>query len=252
MKPATILETSGHRTWPPPAVPWAMAQVWHELLFAHWPVPAEMLRSRLPSGLTLDTYEGEAWLGVVPFRMSGVHPRGLPSVPWLSAFPELNVRTYVVAQDRPGVYFFSLDAANPVAVEIARRVFYLPYLTATMRCARTGDTVAYRSYRTDRRAAPAELIGAYRPIGPVSLSRPGTLEFWLTERYCLYTDHGGTLYRGDIHHAPWPLQPAEAEFTRNTMARSHGIELPSTAPLLHYSHLQEVVVWPIHSLPVVV
>jgi uncharacterized protein YqjF (DUF2071 family) len=249
LKSGAILEATAHRAWPVPTAPWVMAQVWHELLFAHWPIPAEALRSTLPPGLTLDTYDGQAWLGIVPFRMSHVHPRGVPSLPWISAFPELNVRTYVVAQDRPGVYFFSLDAANPVAVAVARRFFYLPYLNASMRCVRTGDTVAYTSRRTHRRAIPAEFIGTYRPTGPVFLSRPGSLEHWLTERYCLYTAHRGTLYRGDIHHAPWPLQPAEAELTRNTMARSHGIELPQVAPLLHYSHLQEVVVWPLHSVP---
>lgn len=249
VKSTAILDASAHRTWPPPTEPWAMAQAWHELLFAHWPIPAEMLRPRLPRGLSLDTYDGQAWLGVVPFRMSDVHPRGVPSIPWLSAFAELNVRTYVVAEDRPGVYFFSLDAANPVAVAIARSFFYLPYLNASMRCVLTGDTVAYTSRRTDRRAAPAELIGMYRPVGPVFFPHSGTLEHWLTERYCLYTEHRGTLYRGEIHHAPWPLQPAEAEFTRNTMARSHGIDLPRTAPLLHYSHLQEVVVWPLQPVP---
>lgn len=248
MKPSAILEASAHRTWPVPTGPWVMTQTWHELLFAHWPIPAETLRSMLPNGLTLDTYDGQAWLGIVPFRMSHVHPRGVPSLPWISAFPELNVRTYVVAEDRPGVYFFSLDAANPVAVEIARRFFYLPYLNAQMRCRRSGDTVAYSSRRTDHRAAVAELIGTYRPTGPVFLSRSGSLEYWLTERYCLYTTHRGTLYRGEIQHAPWPLQPAEAEFTSNTMAHSHGIELPHIAPLLHYSHLQEVVVWPLHSV----
>lgn len=249
MNPTAILEANAHRPWPVPAEPWAMAQTWHELLFAHWPIPAEALRSRLPAGLTLDTYDGQAWLGIVPFRMSHVHPRAVPSLPWISAFAELNVRTYVVADDRPGVYFFSLDAANPVAVAIARGFFYLPYLKATMRCMRTADTVAYTSHRTDHRAAPADLIGTYRPTGPVFLSRPDTLEHWLTERYCLYTEHRGTLYRGDIHHAPWLLQPAEAEFTRNTMALSHGIELPLVAPLLHYSHVREVVVWPLHSVP---
>lgn len=249
VKPAAILEATAHRTWPVPAEPWVMGQVWHELLFAHWPIPADRLRTRMPRGLTLDTYDGQAWLGIVPFRMSNVHPRGVPSVPWLSAFPELNVRTYVVAEDRPGVYFFSLDAANPVAVALARSFFHLPYLNARMRCVLTGDTVVYTSHRSDHRAAPAELIGTYRPVGPVFVPRPGTLEHWLTERYCLYTEHRGTLYRGDIHHVPWPLQPAEAEFTRNTLARSHGIDLPETAPLLHYSHLQEVVVWPLQTVP---
>src|SRR4051812_5845616 len=108
-----ILKHTGHRPWPLPSGPWVMKQVWEELLFAHWPVSPEIIRPFIPGGINLDTYNDQAWLGIVPFRMSGVRPRLLPAVPWLSAFPELNVRTYVTVDNKPGVLFLSLEAANP-------------------------------------------------------------------------------------------------------------------------------------------
>jgi uncharacterized protein YqjF (DUF2071 family) len=223
-----------------------MRQQWHELLFAHWPLPVETMAALVPPGLALDTYEGQAWVGVVPFRMAGVRPRITTAVPWLSAFPELNVRTYVSAQGKPGVFFFSLDAANPVAVWLARSLFYLPYFTARMRCLRDGDTITYSSIRTQRHAPAATLIASYRPTAPAYFATPGSLEHWLTERYCLYAvNRHGALFRGEIHHPQWALQPAEAELHLNTMARASGIILPETAPLLHYAGRQEVLVWPL-------
>jgi uncharacterized protein YqjF (DUF2071 family) len=130
------LEQVAHRPWPLPPGGWVMAQIWHDLLFAHWPVPQAVLRPRIPAQLAVDTFDGQGWLGVVPFRMSGVRLRGTPRVPWLSAFPELNVRTYVVADGKPGVWFFSLDAGNAIAVAIARAWFHLPYFRARMSMSR--------------------------------------------------------------------------------------------------------------------
>jgi hypothetical protein len=231
-----------HRPWPLPAKPWVMTQTWHDLLFAHWPVPAEMLRPHIPPDIQLDTYARQAWVGVVPFRMSGVRPRGVPPVPALSAFPELNVRTYVTDGEHPGVWFFSLDAGNPIAVTVARRWFHLPYFRAQM--LQLGED--YLSQRTHGGAPPADLLVRYRPTDEVFHSQPGTLEYWLTERYCLYTtDRRKRLLRGDIHHNPWPLQPAEAEFIRNTMTQPHDIVLPDTAPLLHFARRLDVLVWPL-------
>ena len=125
---------------------------WHDLLFMHWPVPQEALRPQIPPALQLDTFDGSAWLSVPPFRMSATRPRCLPSVPPLSNFPELNVRTYVTAEGKPGIWFFSLDAANPVAVRLARATFHLPYFDARMSCQVTGDEVRYGSVRTHRGA----------------------------------------------------------------------------------------------------
>ena len=243
---ADALAQAAHRPWPLPTGPWVMTQTWYDLLFAHWPVPVADLRRVVPPQLELDTYEGQAWLGVVPFGMSRVYPRFTFSVPWLSKFLELNVRTYVRVGDKPGVYFFSLDAANPVAVEIARRTYLLPYYNARMTKQADGDWLNYHSYRTHRGAAPAELQVRYRPVGEVYFSQPGTLESWLTERYCLYTlGRGNAVLRGEIHHAPWPLQRAEAKFTANTMAAPHGLTLPDTAPLLHFVRSILTVEWPI-------
>jgi uncharacterized protein YqjF (DUF2071 family) len=225
-----------------------MTQTWHELLFAHWPIVPAMLRPLIPALLPLDTFEHEAWVGIVPFRMSHVHPRGLPSVDGLSRFPELNVRTYVTVNGIPGVYFFSLDAGNPIAVALARILFHLPYYNARMQCRSVGEHIHYSSYRTHRGSAPAEFVATYRPVAPVVYSQQGSLEHWLTERYALYTVAGQRLYRGDIHHAQWPLQRAELEITRNTMALSHHVSLPDTAPLLHYAHQLEVLIWPLRRL----
>lgn len=243
---ANLLKQVAHRPWPLPAGPWVMTQVWYDLLFAHWPVPLDALRRVIPPQLELDTFAGQAWLGVVPFGMTRVFPRYTFPVPWLSHFLELNVRTYVRVGDKPGVYFFSLDAANPVAVEIARRWYQLPYFNARMTKTANGDGLDYHSYRTHRAAPPAELQARYRPTGEVYTSQPGTLESWLTERYCLYTvTRNGGVFRGEIHHGPWPLQPAEAEFTANSMAASHGLSLPDTAPLLHFVKRIETLEWPI-------
>lgn len=245
-RPAECLAATDHRPWPLPSGPWVMTQSWHDLLFAHWPVPpaalAPLLRT-LPGGLELDLWQGEAWIGVVPFRMSGVRPRWAPALPGLSAFPELNVRTYVRQRGAAGVYFFSLDAANAVAVAVARAWFALPYFRARMRCEARGEALDYRSRRTHRGAPPAELAARYGPSGPPRPAAAGTLEHWLTERYALFVPRGRGLWRGDIHHRPWPLQAAEAEFERDTMARAAGLTLPDRAPLLHFARRLDVCVW---------
>jgi uncharacterized protein YqjF (DUF2071 family) len=236
---------------PRPDGPWVMRQTWRDLLFAHWPVPVEMLRSLIPESLVIDTFDGEAWIGVVPFRMTAVRLRGTPYTPFADAFPELNVRTYVLPRGadgegtgKPGVWFFSLDAGSRLAVQMARWFFHLPYFNAKMQVIEEGDAVHYRSRRTHHGAPPATLVASYHPTGPVTLSRPGTLDHWLTERYCLYAaDRHGHIYRGDIHHAHWPLQAAAAEITTNTMAAAHGITLPDTPPLLCFARRLDMQCW---------
>ncbi|GAC1393079.1 MAG: DUF2071 domain-containing protein [Ktedonobacteraceae bacterium] len=225
-----------------------MSQLWLELLFAHWPIKPDSLRSLIPSMFDIDTFEHEAWVGIVPFHMRNVHPRGLPSVQGLSHFPELNVRTYVTINNKPGVYFFSLDAGNPLAVAIARSVFHLPYFNARMSSKRNGDSIYYTSHRTHHLAPSAEYVAHYRPVASVEYTQQKTLAHWLTERYSLYTTFRNHVYRGEIHHAQWPLQAAELEIEQNTMALSHGIHLPDTKPLLHYSQRQEVLIWPLHRI----
>jgi uncharacterized protein YqjF (DUF2071 family) len=238
------LADTTHRPWPVPRLPWVLNMKWHDLLFMHWPIKSEMLRPYMPTALTLDMFDGTAWIGVVPFQMRGVRPRLVPALPVLSAFPELNVRTYVTAEGKPGVWFFSLDAGNSAAVEMARDVFHLAYYNARMSCQLVGSHVRYSSVRTHRNSAPAAFQGQYRPTGAVYRSTPGTLEHWLTERYCLYAaNRQGQIWRGDIHHARWPLQPAEAEIERNTMTKQIGLTLPETKPILHFARYLDVVGW---------
>lgn len=239
-----ILNQIDHRQYPPPAGPWVLSMSWHDLLFMHWPVPAEKLRPLIPPALHLDTFDGSAWLGVVPFRMSGVRPRLLPAVSRLSNFPELNLRTYVSAAGKPGIWFFSLDAHNPVAVRLARATFKLPYYDARMRCQTSGGWVFYDSGRIHRNAPPARFRARYRPTGEAFDSRPGTLEHFLTERYCLYAaDARGAVRRGDIHHEMWPLQSAEVETRTLDMTAQIGVDPPDTGPLLHFARRLDVVAW---------
>jgi uncharacterized protein len=241
---AARFETAEHRLWPIAKAPWVMAQSWHDLLFAHWPVEVAELRRQIPRTLEIDTYEGQAWVGVVPFRMSGVRLRGTPALPWLSAFPELNVRTYVTAQGKPGVWFFSLDAANAIAVALARAWFHLPYYRAQMSCKEKDGWVEYASERRHSGAPGAELRAIYRATGPAFSPQPGTLDYFLTERYCLYTlDGRQRLIRGEIHHEPWSLQTAEAELPVNTMAAAAEVHLPESKPLLHFAQRQDMVAW---------
>ena len=219
-----------------------MRQTWRNLLFAHWPVSESAVRRAVPAELELDLFNGSAWLGIIPFFMTDISARGLPPLPGISETLELNVRTYVRHADRHGVYFFSLDAESLPAVIGARTFYHLPYFHAEM-AMEVGERELI-TYRSRRRIGGAALEVTYQPSGEPFLSIPGTLDHWLTERYCLFTlDSKGRIVLGDIHHAPWPLQPAHAEFTVNTMAAGTGIELPHEPPVLHYARELEVLVW---------
>jgi uncharacterized protein len=242
------LPPTAHRPWPIPSTPWVMRQKWHDLLFMHWRIEPEALRALIPPSLELDIFDGSAWLGIVPFRMTGVRLRATPSIPGLSAFPELNVRTYVTVGGKPGVWFLSLDAASAIAVSTARAWFHLPYFRARMSLEGRGDEIRYQSHRTHRDAPRADLRVTYEPTGKSSQAQPGKLEYFLTERYCLYAVNGAVISRGEIHHPTWPLQPARAEIALNTMAASHGIELPPAPPLLHFARFQDVWIWAPKSL----
>ncbi len=219
-----------------------MTQTWNDLLFAHWPVAVDDLRARVPAPCTLDLYDGRAWIGIVPFEMTNVAPRLAPALPGLSAFPEINVRTYVRVDDKPGVYFFSLDAASRLAVWLARKLFHLPYHQAAIEIGR-GDAGTV-DYRSRRREGDAAFHARYAPAGPPSKPEPGSLEYFLTERYCLYTVDGASrVARVDIHHPPWRLQPAAADVQVNTLARAAGFGLSTQPALLHYAKRQDVVNW---------
>lgn len=233
-----------HRPWPIPARSWVMAQSWVDLLFAHWSVPTEALLPVVPSSLPLDTHEGRAWIGITPFAVRNLRLRPTLPVPMLSSFPEINVRTYVICDGKPGIYFFSLDAGSAAAVAAARRFYRLPYFQARI-LRRHDDWLRFTSERTgpEPDAPPAGFSVSYRSLRPSAPPDPGTLEHWLTERYCLYTlDDRGRVLRGEIHHPPWPLAPAQAVIHINTMTAQLGLALEAE-PLVHYAARQEVVFW---------
>jgi uncharacterized protein YqjF (DUF2071 family) len=197
----------------------------------------------VPPGFELDLFDGEAWLGVVPFHMTNVAPRLVPALPWISAFPELNVRTYVSVEGKPGVYFFSLDAGSPAAVAAARTLLNLPYFTAKMDVRVEGDgDVRYVSRRASQPIA--QFTARYRGLGEPHAPSAGTLEYFLTERYCLYAiDHTRYAYRLEIHHPPWTLERGTGEIALNTMAAAADIHLPDIAPVFHFSKRQDAVCW---------
>ncbi|HEX6560123.1 MAG TPA: DUF2071 domain-containing protein [Longimicrobiales bacterium] len=227
-----------------PDAPWIMEQTWRDLLFAHWSYPADEVRTVLPKQLPLDTFDGKAWIGVVPFMLENLHARGLPALPAVSSFPELNVRTYVTIDGKPGVYFFSLDAASQLAVMGARTLFHLNYFHAEMDIAKTATGVAYSSKRTDARGRPASFNGHYQPIGEALEPQAGSLEYFLTERYCLYAvSPSGGVHRLEIHHRPWLLQAAEAELDAGEMLAAAGLAASRGVPLLHYSAIQPMIGW---------
>jgi uncharacterized protein YqjF (DUF2071 family) len=224
-----------------------MRMSWHDLAFLHWRVDANALANRLPPGLVVDTFDGSAWLGVVPFRMVATGIRGCPRIPGLHAFPELNVRTYVRHGDRAGVWFFSLDATSRLAVRAARATFHLPYFDAAIDCRRDGDAVHYTSRRTHRGAPPAELAVRYAPNAPnapLSHAARGTLEHFLVERYCLFAaDRRGRLRCGEIHHPPWQVAPADVAIERCSMTALAGCALPNVAPHALVAAPIDVVAW---------
>ncbi len=248
-----LIKTS-HRPRPLPSGRWVMTQRWNDLLFAHWPVMPGALADLVPEGLQIDTFHGSAWLGVVPFWMDRIKFRGVPALPGARRFPELNLRTYVrdPRTGTPGVLFLSLDAANPLAVAFARTVYHLPYYWAEMHIQQESEREFTYYSRRRLSSQPVMFVARYRGLGPtrkLAECGPGTLEYFLTERYCLFTrGHNGEPMRANIHHVPWPLEDAEAEIERNDLASAVGITLPNQAPILHYSRRLAVYVWQLERL----
>ncbi len=230
-------------TAPPPG-PWLLAMRWNDLAFLHWPVPAEALACRLPKGLTLDTHQGVAWLGIVPFAVSGTRLRWLPPIPGAASYLELNLRTYVTDGRKPGIWFFSLDADKALLVRAARIHPRLPYLRARMAHVRGAGWVHFASWRTHRGAPSASFTGRYRAVGAPFRPVPGSLEDWLTSRFALYTRaRDGGLLRSDLDHGPWELRPCEADLQSNTLAEPLGLHLPPRPALAHLVERQDVRVW---------
>ena len=237
------LPPADHRPWPLPREPWVMAQGWHNMLFAHWRVAPASLARFVPDGLTLDTRDGSAWLGITAFVVAGARVRGTPAIPGVSTFAEVNVRTYVTAENRPGVLFLSLDAASVAAVLGARAWFRLPYHVAAGQAVARDGWIAFES-RRDHPGAPVGVFRArYRGGRRRRLPGGEPLARWLVERYCLYCSADGTLLRADVHHVPWPLEPAEAAIEENTLADGFGLTLEGP-PLLYFSPGVDALVWP--------
>jgi uncharacterized protein YqjF (DUF2071 family) len=270
-----VMANVADRPWPVPSRPWVMAMRWHDLLFLHWPIDAAILRPLIPPSLEIDTYEGQAWIGVVQFHMTSIRPRFVPPLPGLSAFPEINVRTYVTSGDKPGVWFFSLDAEHRLAVRLARWSYNLPYYFARISVRRDGDRIVYQSARrtlrdrstlrlpsedvpmlarfldtTKRQLMDSLLVdealfaAVYGPTGQPYRAAEGSIDRWLTDRFCLYAaDRQGQIFRAEVHHAPWPLQPADADIRANTMTEPLGIQFPQVMPLMHFARRLDVVAW---------
>lgn len=241
---ARSIHEIAHRPWPLPSGRWVMGQTWESLVFLHWRVPVSEVRPHIPAGLEIEEFDGSAWLGIVPFRITGLHARGMAPLPRLSAFNELNVRTYVRGADgKPGVWFFSLDATSRLAVRAARRTYRLPYFHARIALAGDGSRI---EVDCSRLAQPGRVFsGAFRATGAQAVSPADSLEFFLVERYCLYAEGGGALWRAEIHHAPWVVAEGEAEIDENAIA---PVPLTGT-PLCHVAGRQDVVVWPLRQLP---
>ncbi|MBK1878279.1 YqjF family protein [Pelagicoccus mobilis] len=238
MNPHPAFSQTEHRPWQIPNGPWVMQQEWLDLLFIHWEIAPADLRPYIPEGLEIDTYDGKAWLGVVPFSMREVAPRGCPKPSALCDFPEINIRTYVIKDGKPGVWFFSLDVPHRLPVWIARSFFHLPYFRAEMQVEQHGDRTYYRSTYGER-----TFSATYRGLAPVTPER-GSFEDWATERYCLYSQNkSGQLFRGEVQHPRWSVQTAEYEIQENTMLDAFPIGQMHPS-VLFSKHIPVTVWWP--------
>ncbi|QSO50688.1 DUF2071 domain-containing protein [Alicyclobacillus curvatus] len=281
--PENILQITSHRPYPLPSGPWVMRQTWNRLLFAHWPLPPGLLEPLIPQGLKLDTFDNKAYVSVLPFEMTNVRMRLLPAIPGASQMQQINIRTYVLRDNKPGVYFLALDTNHLPTVWLTRLMLGLPYHHAQMnvksRFVGSGREIEFSSQRLDatgrgktdmhagstpslplqnadsrsrltslqtpRRGGTLQV--SYQPSSDIWHAKPGSLDHWLTERYCLYTVNAGKLLRVDIHHQPWPLQFAKARFRQQTLLTplkgKIGFELPLEAPILHYAHRIDALLW---------
>ncbi|KAF0815777.1 hypothetical protein KIS4809_5418 [Bacillus sp. ZZV12-4809] len=239
------LQITGHRPFPLPDKPWVMEQIWNDVLFAHWPVPAKIMKKHIPSQLTLDTFNGHAWIGIVPFWISRMRVRGLPPLPMMKTMNELNVRTYVEYGGRKGVYFFSLDADNFLAVAGARMLYFLPYMNAEMQVDQEEGIIKYESMRKSAHQQRGQFKAHSKPESSPFNSQPGSLDEWLTERYCLWVTKSEKVYRGDIHHTKWQLHKVSVSIHENTMTSFLPDKYLKGEPVLHYSPQKHAYFWPL-------
>jgi len=232
------LAATGHRPWPLPKSRWKWRQTWRKLAFIHYRIEPRKLAAFIPPPLNLESFDGSAWLSVVPFEMFEVAPRWMPPVPSLSHFPELNIRTYVVIDGRPGVWFFSLDADSWPVVLGGRWSYGVPYFKAGMQISQTDGGFLFTSVR---RGGTCRFRARYQPIGPTFHAEPGSFEHWISERYCLYSSKQGRVHRVDVHHPPWPLQAVSLEIDESSMLQTQGLSPSVGAPICYYSPGVDVV-----------
>ena len=250
----SLLYSVEHRPWLPPDSPWLFSQRWNDTLFAHFAMEPAGLRSLVPEALTLDLYDGAAWLTISPYCISHLRLSGVPPLPMLSSFPQVNVRTCVTRDGKPGIFYFSLDAANLSAVWFARVFFRMQYWHAsiqvsgaTIRARKSAEnTIHFRSRRLhgpEARNGPAIFEAAYSPAGDAAAARPASLDEFLTERYCIYSFHRGKLYRSEVHRQPWLLERASVEILTNSLADPLGITLPAAPDLCHFVRCNRLLTW---------
>ena len=244
-----ILQDIAHRPWPLPSSLWNMQQKWRNLLFCHWPISPDILRPFIPSSLQLDTFNQWAWIGIIVFKMEGIYLRGMPIISVVPGFAEINVRTYVQYNGKPGIFFLSLDVGDWASLHIAKRWYHLPYQASDV-IFRTESPLHYcQSKRRREQSIPAEFKVKYAPNSDIFIPKQGTIDHFLTERYCLYsTDLQGNLYSGEIHHQAWPLQHAEAEISSSTLLSPFGIDITDVLPLFHFSKGVNTLFWNIKKL----
>lgn len=221
-----------------------MYQSWGNLLFMHWRLPADLIRPHIPEPVQIDTFDSSAWIAITPFELWNVRPIFVPPIPFFSDFCEINVRTYVYYENVPGVWFFSLDANSVLAVLGARLFYSLPYHNAEMSLRRTGKSINFSSNRSNQEHGGFDAAW-FIENGEAKTSEPGSLEFFLTERYCLYTLYEHDLYRCRIHHQPWELGPARPENLSTDLFSADGLPTPEGDPILHAARPVDVEVWPL-------
>jgi uncharacterized protein YqjF (DUF2071 family) len=234
------LRETDHRPWPLPKGRWLVAQTWEDVVFAHWRAAPDAVQALLPAGLEADVHDGSAWVGANAFRVECVRLHGALPVPWVSSFPQLNVRTYVRAGKRPGLWFFSLDTPSLLAAETARRVYRLPWRTCRLEMRAPSNRIEV----TATRAAGRAFVASLSPRGAAAEAEPGGIEHFLLERYCLYARDRGRLHRADLHHRPWRVQTALGGVDLNTIAPA-GLEPGEEQPLLHVARVQDTLAWPL-------
>ena len=213
---------------------WTMTQVWENVLFAHWSLPMEVVRKHIPAELEVDTFNGEAWVGVILFKMNGFKLRFTP-FRYPFSFPEINLRTYVKVNERPAIFFMTLDAADPLVVSVAKRWYRLPYFHAKMSFSKQEDMISFHSER--KSVGDSVVIGGeFYPVSEQFVPKDGSIDHWLTERYVYFNkDPNNHIYWGEVYHEPWQLRKVSGKFSDNTLLHPYQIELPGEPHLLHYS-----------------